>query len=120
MVEEGAVIIDVGGESTRPGSEPVTAGEQIERVVPVIAVSGGETSGAIVSVDTSDAAVMRAAVARRSEPDQRRLRAAATRGVGCGRATEAAICLMHMQGTPATMQDRIRSTTMSWRTSQHS
>jgi len=103
MAEEGAHIIDVGGESTRPGADPVSVDEEIRRVVPVIAQLRAKT-GAVISVDTSKPEVMRAAgeagagllndVRAFSEPGA--LEAAA--------ATRCAICVMHMQGDPQTMQ----------------
>jgi dihydropteroate synthase len=103
MAEEGAAIIDVGGESTRPGADPVSAEEEIRRVVPVIEQLRFRTA-AVISVDTSKPAVMRAAaeagagllndVRAFSEPGA--LEAAA--------ATQCATCLMHMQGDPRTMQ----------------
>jgi dihydropteroate synthase len=103
MAEEGAAIIDVGGESTRPGADPVSAEEEIRRVVPVIAQLRSQTQ-AVISVDTSKAEVMRAAaeagagllndVRAFSEPHA--LEAAA--------ATQCAVCVMHMQGDPRTMQ----------------
>jgi dihydropteroate synthase len=103
MAGEGADIIDVGGESTRPGAEAVTAGEEIARVVPVVAALR-ERIAIPISVDTSKPAVMRAAVAEgaamindvRALQGAGALEAAAELGV--------AICLMHMQGEPATMQ----------------
>jgi dihydropteroate synthase len=102
MVEEGAAIVDVGGESTRPGSEGVSAEEELRRVVPVLDRLGGELP---VSIDTSKAAVARAALERgailvndvtalRSNPDL----AGVVAGAG------AYLCLMHMQGEPRTMQ----------------
>ncbi|HEV7447803.1 MAG TPA: dihydropteroate synthase [Steroidobacteraceae bacterium] len=103
MVEEGAAIIDVGGESTRPGADPVDAEEEIRRVVPVIEKLRGQTD-AFVSVDTSKPQVMRAAAAAgaglindvRALSEQGALEAAA--------ATQCAVCLMHMQGDPRSMQ----------------
>ena len=103
MVEEGAAIIDVGGESTRPGADPVDAEEEIRRVVPVIEKLRGQTH-AIVSVDTSKPQVMRAAAAAgaglindvRALSEQGALEAAV--------ATQCAVCLMHMQGDPRSMQ----------------
>jgi dihydropteroate synthase len=103
MVEEGAAIIDVGGESTRPGADPVDAEEEIRRVVPVIEKLRGQTD-AIVSVDTSKPQVMRAAAAAgaglindvRALSEQGALEAAV--------ATQCAVCLMHMQGDPRSMQ----------------
>jgi dihydropteroate synthase len=105
MAEEGAAIVDVGGESTRPGAAPVTAEEEIRRVVPVIERLAVRIR-APVSVDTSKPAVIRAAVDAGASMvnDVRALRlpgaleAAADSG--------AAVCLMHMQGEPATMQVR--------------
>ena len=104
MAEEGAAIIDIGGESTRPGAQPVTAREEIDRVVPVISALRDKTLLPI-SIDTSKPEVMRAAVAAGAGfiNDVRALR-----GEG---ALEAAaelnvpVCLMHMLGEPRTMQD---------------
>lgn len=104
MVEGGADIIDVGGESTRPGASPVSPEEQIRRVVPVIQALAKRLSVPI-SVDTSQPLVMRAAADAGAGllNDQLALR--------MDGALEAAadlrlpVCLMHMQGTPATMQD---------------
>jgi len=103
MVEEGADMIDVGGESTRPNAAPVSVEEEIRRVVPVIEACARELPVPI-SVDTSKPEVMRAAVAAGAGfiNDVRALRlpgalaAAAELGVP--------VCLMHMQGEPATMQ----------------
>jgi dihydropteroate synthase len=103
MAEEGAQIIDVGGESTRPGAEPVEAREEIRRVVPVIEKLRGRTD-AIISVDTSKPAVMRAAAEAgaglindvRSLCEIGALEQAVS--TGC------AVCLMHMQGDPRSMQ----------------
>ena len=103
LLADGADVIDVGGESTRPGAAPVGADAQCARVVPV--VSALAQGGAIVSVDTSNAVVMQAALSAGASMinDVRALREpgalAAIAASGC------AVCLMHMQGTPATMQD---------------
>ena len=103
MAAEGAALIDVGGESTRPGAQPVSAAEELRRVLPVIERLRRATT-AVLSVDTSKPEVMRAAAAAGAGfiNDVRALRepgaleaAAAT---GCG------LCLMHMQGDPRTMQ----------------
>lgn len=108
MAAEGAAIIDVGGESTRPGAASVSAQQEIDRVVPVI--EGLRAAGLTVpvSVDTSKAEVMAAAVAAGagvindvralSEPGV--LEAAAATGVP--------VCLMHMRGEPRTMQSAPR------------
>ena len=102
LVAEGAAIVDVGGESTRPGAEPVAAEEERERVLPVVA---GLAGSARVSIDTMKLAVAEAAVdagatyvndvtAFRHDPELAGL--VADRGLDC--------CLMHMLGEPRTMQ----------------
>jgi dihydropteroate synthase len=102
MVEEGAAIVDVGGESTRPGSEGVSAEEELRRVLPVLDRLGAELP---LSIDTSKAAVAQAALERGAilVNDVTALRAdpeLAAVVAGCG----AYLCLMHMQGEPRTMQ----------------
>jgi dihydropteroate synthase len=104
MVEEGAAIIDVGGESTRPGAEPVSVEEECRRVLPVIERLRKSTD-AVISVDTSKAEVIRAAALAgaglindvRALSEEGALQAAAS--TGC------ALCLMHMKGDPRTMQN---------------
>jgi dihydropteroate synthase len=104
LAEAGADILDVGGESTRPGAEPVPAEEELRRVEPVIA--GLAATGAVISVDTSKAEVAAAALAAgativndvtalRGDPAMASL--VAERGAG--------VVLMHMAGEPRTMQD---------------
>lgn len=100
----GAAIIDVGGESTRPGSDPVDAAEETRRVAPVVA--GLKASGAVVSIDTRRAVVMEAAVAVGASiiNDVTAL----TGDVGSLAVAQRAavpVVLMHMQGEPGTMQD---------------
>jgi dihydropteroate synthase len=103
LAAEGAAFIDVGGESTRPGAAPVGVDEELRRVIPVIEGLRAGTA-AVVSVDTSKPEVMRAAAAAGAGlvNDVRSLRQAgaleAAAGSGC------AVCLMHMQGEPRTMQ----------------
>jgi dihydropteroate synthase len=104
MAEAGADLIDIGGESTRPGSLPVEAAEQIRRVVPVIEAVANSVP-ALFSIDTASAEVASAAVDAG---------AGAVNDISGGRAdpamlplvarTGVAIVLMHMQGAPATMQ----------------
>jgi dihydropteroate synthase len=103
LAQEGAALIDVGGESTRPGAAPVSAAEQLARVVPVIERLVARTD-AVISVDTSSAEVMRAAVAAGAGliNDVRALRAPGA--LAAAAASECAVCLVHMQGEPATMQ----------------
>jgi dihydropteroate synthase len=104
LIGEGAHMLDIGGESTRPGADAVPAEEELRRVVPV--VEGLAGIGAEISIDTSKAAVAAAALdagasyvndvtAFRGDPELAGL--VAGRGVDC--------CLMHMLGTPRTMQD---------------
>jgi dihydropteroate synthase len=106
LAGEGAAILDVGGESTRPGAEPVGAGEERRRVVPVVEGLAAAGTGARLSIDTSKAEVARAALdagasyvndvtAFRGDPAIAGL--VAERGVEC--------CLMHMLGEPRTMQE---------------
>jgi len=105
MLADGATLVDVGGESTRPGAEPVSVEQELRRVVPVLEA----LSGTPISVDTSRVDVARRAVelgaamvndvsALRREPELAEVVAEA--GVD--------VCLMHMRGTPRTMQDEPR------------
>lgn len=106
LVEEGADILDVGGESTRPGAEEVGAGEELERVLPVL--DGLRRGGVPLSVDTMKPAVMAEALAAGAAMvnDVRALREpGALQAVA---ASGAAVCLMHMQGAPRTMQQAPR------------
>lgn len=104
MIAEGAALIDIGGESTRPGSRPVPAEEEIRRTAPVVAALRAEWPGWI-SIDTSKAAVARAALAAGADmvndvsglladPEM----AAVCAETGCG------VVVMHRQGDPQTMQ----------------
>jgi dihydropteroate synthase len=104
MAAEGAQIIDVGGESARPGAEPVSAEEELSRVLPVI-VKLREKVSALISIDTTKAAVARGALEAgasiindvtggRGDPEMMKLAAE----------KKAAFIIMHMQGTPRTMQ----------------
>jgi dihydropteroate synthase len=103
MIEQGAALIDVGGESTRPGAPAVDAETEIDRVVPVIEALAARTAVPI-SVDTSKPAVMTAAVRAGATfiNDVRALREPGALEAAAD--TGAAICLMHMQGEPRTMQ----------------
>ncbi len=103
LMEQGATILDVGGESTRPGADPVSEEEEIARVVPVIRTL--VDAGAVVSIDTRHAAVMEAAIAAGATivndvtaltGDARSLDVVVESGVS--------LVLMHMQGMPETMQ----------------
>jgi dihydropteroate synthase len=103
MQRAGAGLLDVGGESTRPGAAPVSAQEEIRRVVPVIEALAAATNLPI-SVDTSKPEVMGAAVRAGASMvnDVRALREPGA--LEAAAATNAAICLMHMKGEPRTMQ----------------
>ncbi len=105
LVEQGAAIIDVGGESTRPGAAAVTEQEELARVLPVIEGIARNLDVA-VSIDTSKPAVMAAAVAAGAciVNDVYALRAPGARAFAAQSAV--GVCLMHMQGKPRTMQER--------------
>jgi dihydropteroate synthase len=102
MLADGADIVDVGGESTRPGAAPVAEADEIDRVLPVIEALVAD--GARVSVDTMKPVVMRAAIAAGAAMinDVRALRAPGA--LEAAAASDVAVCLMHMQGEPRTMQ----------------
>lgn len=104
MVEEGAELIDVGGESTRPGAAAVDSETEISRVVPVIEAIRASCD-AVISIDTSKPEVMQAAVAAGAAfiNDVRALREPGA--VEVAASLEVPVCLMHMQGQPRTMQD---------------
>ena len=105
LAAEGAAIVDVGGESTRPGAEPVPAELELARVLPVIEVLAAD--GIAVSVDTSKAEVARGRAGRGRGARQRRdgaaRRSASMAAVVAGAGAD--LCLMHMLGEPRTMQD---------------
>lgn len=104
--DDGAAILDIGGESTRPGAAPVDEAEELRRVLPVI--EGLRDCGAALSIDTMKPAVMAAALAAGADMvnDVNALRApGALEAVANARC---AICLVHMRGTPATMQQAPR------------
>lgn len=103
MLDEGAAMIDVGGESTRPGAEPVSATEELERVVPVIEALW-QRFGCRLSVDTSKPQVMDAACRAGAQlvNDVNALREPGA--LDAARRHGAAVCLMHMRGEPRTMQ----------------
>lgn len=103
MVKEGAAIIDVGGESTRSGAELVSVEEELKRVVPVVKAIAAELD-VMISVDTSTPEVMRACVAEGAHlwNDIRALQR--PDAVQTAAELKVAVCLMHMQGDPKTMQ----------------
>jgi len=103
MISDGADIIDVGGESTRPGASPVGIDQEIQRIVPIIERLSQQ--GALVSVDTRHALVMQAALDAGAKiiNDVSALTGAGALDVVAK--SKADVVLMHMQGLPATMQD---------------
>jgi dihydropteroate synthase len=102
LAADGAAIVDVGGESTRPGATPVAESVESQRVIPIVEALARE--GVCVSVDTMKPAVMRAALDAGAAMinDVRALQAPGALDVAA--AGDAAVCLMHMQGEPRTMQ----------------
>jgi dihydropteroate synthase len=100
--DEGADLVDVGGESTRPGAKPVALDEELRRVLPV--VEALVRAGVVVSVDTMKPEVMRRAIAAGAAMvnDVNGFRAAGA--IEAIVAADASVCVMHMQGTPETMQ----------------
>ena len=105
MVSEGAAIIDVGGESTRPGAAPVSLQEELDRVIPVIEALD-KTLSVPVSIDTRKPEVMQAAVAAGAGliNDVNALQEAGA--VEMAARLRVPVCLMHMQGIPESMQQR--------------
>lgn len=103
LVEQGADILDIGGESTRPGSIPVPLDEELQRVIPVIEGLAVQV-GVPISIDTYKPEVMRAAIAAGASivNDVRALQEPGALEVVA--ASDAGLCLMHMLGTPQTMQ----------------
>jgi dihydropteroate synthase len=105
MVEEGAAIIDIGGESTRPGAQPVTVEQEQERVVPVIEALAAEIAVPI-SVDTLKPEVMREAVAAGAGLINDVMALQAPGAIEAAAELQVPVCLMHMQGEPRTMQQQ--------------
>jgi dihydropteroate synthase len=103
MSEAGAAILDIGGESTRPGALGVDSDEELRRVLPVVERIAARLP-VLISVDTSNAALIRRARAAGAHMinDVRALRSA--QALEAAAATDLGVCLMHMQGEPATMQ----------------
>lgn len=102
LASEGAAILDIGGESTRPGAAAASLQEELDRIVPVIEALSGD--GLVLSVDTQKPEVMVAAIRAGASMvnDVNALRAAGA--IDAVAASNVAVCLMHMQGTPRTMQ----------------
>ncbi len=104
MVQEGADMLDIGGESTRPGSDPVSQDEELRRVIPVIRGLASRTDVPL-SIDTMKSAVARAALAEGAEIVNDVSSLGFDQGMGeVVAAAKAAVILMHMRGSPKTMQ----------------
>ena len=103
MIHAGAQMIDIGGESTRPGAKPVSTDDEMARVVPVITALRAEFSG-VISIDTSKAAVMRAAVEAGADMINDVCALQQPDALATAAAADVPVCLMHMQGEPRTMQ----------------
>jgi len=103
MAAEGAAIIDVGGESTRPGAAPVEVEEELRRVIPVVERLAASLA-VPVSVDTRKPAVMRAAIAAGASMINDVAALGAAGAIDALAGSTVAVCLMHMQGEPRTMQ----------------
>jgi len=106
LLDEGAAILDIGGESTRPYSTPVDEHDELKRVLPVVEGIHRARPEAILSIDTAKAAVARAAIAAGAEiiNDVTGL-SGDPEMIALARDSRAGVCAMHMQGTPQTMQD---------------
>jgi dihydropteroate synthase len=104
MAEDGADVVDVGGESTRPGAQPVGLADELERVVPVVEAIASELSVSI-SIDTSKPEVMEAAVAAGATMINDVLALRADGAMETVRDLQVPVCLMHMQGLPRSMQN---------------
>jgi dihydropteroate synthase len=102
LIAEGADILDIGGESTRPGAAPISAQEELDRIMPVI--EGLRDAPVPLSVDTCKPAVMRAALAAGVAMVNDINALQQPEALAAVAASDAAVCLMHKQGTPETMQ----------------
>ncbi|MEJ2529987.1 MAG: dihydropteroate synthase [Gammaproteobacteria bacterium] len=104
MLQDGADIIDIGGESTRPGAKAVSEQEELDRVIPVIEAIKQRLS-VIISIDTSKPAVMREAVSAGAGMINDVMALQTPGAVAVAMESAVPVCLMHMQGQPRTMQD---------------
>lgn len=112
MLEDGAGVIDIGGESTRPGANPISVTEELHRVIPVLEAVRDVTDTPL-SIDTSKPEVMREAVAQGAAliNDVRALQQPGALATAAELAVP--VCLMHMQGSPKSMQDDPKYTDIS-------
>lgn len=105
LLDEGADVLDIGGESTRPYATPVEEDEELRRVIPVVEAVHRERPEAILSIDTSKARVARAAIEAGAQIINDISGLADPAMIAVASESAAAVCAMHMQGTPQTMQD---------------
>lgn len=103
LIHHGADIIDIGGESSRPGAKPVSEEEELERVIPLVEHIRNESSHCI-SIDTTKPGVMRAAIAAGADIINDISALKAPESLSLLAELQVPVCLMHMQGTPETMQ----------------
>ena len=105
LLDDGADILDIGGESTRPYATPVDEDEELRRVLPVIESVHHQRPAAILSIDTSKPAVAEAAIAAGAQIINDVSGLGDPAMIAVARQAAAGVCAMHMQGTPQTMQD---------------
>jgi dihydropteroate synthase len=103
MIEEGVDIIDIGGESTRPGSEPISADEELKRITPIIEALKKD-SDIVISVDTYKPQVMKEVIGMEVAMINDVYALRQSGAIDVVKNSKVAVCLMHMQGTPKTMQ----------------
>jgi len=106
LIAEGADILDIGGESTRPGAKPVSIQEELDRVLPII--EGLRGASVPISIDTFKPEVMRAAIAAGAQMVNDINALQDTVAMNAIADSDVAVCLMHKQGTPPTMQEQPR------------
>ncbi|MCC9163924.1 MULTISPECIES: dihydropteroate synthase [Alcaligenes] len=105
LIAEGADILDIGGESTRPGAEPVSLEQELERVIPLI--EGLRDSGVALSVDTFKPDVMRASLAAGADMINDIYALRMPGAIEAVKDSDCGLCIMHMQGEPKTMQEQV-------------
>ena len=105
MVKEGASVIDIGGESTRPGSVEVSSEQQLDRVIPII-LKVKQNLDTIISIDSGDAAVIKEATDNGAEIVNDVFALTKKNAINEASKAHTAVCLMHMKGKPISMQDK--------------
>lgn len=105
LIAEGADILDIGGESTRPGAEPVSLEQELERVIPLI--EGLRDTGVALSVDTFKPEVMRASLAAGADMINDIYALRMPGAIEVVKDSDCGLCVMHMQGEPRTMQEQV-------------